>query len=231
MDNLQYLDQGAQTQFSDLVYEHVDKVRSTVINNPRVTSLAAPLLAIHKTCKYISQLPYIKGATLHPKTKEENGANQRLKDSVFRQRDLDQVLREGYFPTCSDIGLLFRGLMAAQEYPTAYVETFHEDYLFGKLFHGHVFGRVFDGDKSVIVDPKSKPKIVDNEVGIFPYIIFREGLDSWDIGIRGYDDMHRLKNENIETLLVRYEQNLRANFSGKVEDLKVLKDKISYKKK
>ena len=212
MANLDYSVQGTQTRFTDRVYEHADKARSTVMNNLKIATLPDPIISIHRTCKYISQLPYVTGFNPQPRTRGEDEANNKIKDSIFRQRDLDQVLKEGYYPTCSDIGLLFRGLMAAQGYPTAHVETFHEDYLFDRLFHGHVFGRVFDGDKSVVVNPNPKPTIVDTEVQIFPYVIFREGLDSWDIGIRGYEDMHRLKAENLDTLLTRYEQNLKTVF-------------------
>jgi hypothetical protein len=229
MANLDYSIQGAQTQFTDRVYEHVDNARSVVINNPKIAVLPEPVISIHRTCKYISQLPYVNGFNPRPRTREEGEANHRLKDSVFRQRDLDQVLKEGYYPTCSDIGLLFRGLMTAQGHPTAHVETFHEDYLFDRSFHGHVFGRVFDGKKSMLVNPNPNPIISDTEVEIFPYVIFREGLDSWDIGIRGYDDMHRLKDQNMESLLVRYEQNLRGEFQRKVEELQSLRDKVSHK--
>lgn len=203
-----YLCQGPQTRFTERIYEHADKSRMFLVNNPRIAALPEPIISIHRTCKYISQLPYIDGFNPHPRTADENKANNALKDSVFRQRDLDQVLKEGYYPTCSDIGLIFRGLMAVQGHPTAYVESFHEDYLFDISFHGHVFCRVFDGERSVIVNPSPEPTIVDNEVEIFKYVIFREGLDSWDIGIRGYEDMHKLKAENIEALLARYEQNL-----------------------
>ncbi|MFW6312122.1 MAG: hypothetical protein ACOC1K_07805 [Nanoarchaeota archaeon] len=114
MPNLNYSTQGPQTQFTDRVYEHADNTRNIVMNNPEIATLSEPRISIHRTCKYISKLPYIRGFNPQPRTMEEDEANHRLKDSVFRQRDLDQVLKEGYYPTCSDIGLLFRGLMTAQ---------------------------------------------------------------------------------------------------------------------
>ncbi|MFW6312123.1 MAG: hypothetical protein ACOC1K_07810 [Nanoarchaeota archaeon] len=81
---------------------------------------------------------------------------------------------------------------------------------------GHVLGRVYSNDgSSLIVDPKPNPKEYENEEFLFRdinHIIFREGLDSWDIGIFGYEDINRLKNENIEALLKRYEHNLRVGF-------------------
>ena len=229
MTNVDYTIQGPQTQFTSRVYEHADKARNVVMNNPTIAALEEPRIPIHRTCKYISKLPYISGFNPNSRTRKEHEANKRLKNSIFRKRDLDQVLHEGFFPTCSDIGLLFRGLMAAQGHPTTYVETFHEEYLFDRSFHGHVFGRVFDGDKSMIVNPNPNPTIVDTEVEIFPYIIFREGLDSWDIGIHDYKDMHELKARNMEELLVRYEKNLKVNYQRKLEDLQRFRDEIENK--
>lgn len=210
MESLYFLTQGLQTKFTDKVYEYVEKSRNLFIENSKIGALPEPLRSIHRTCNYISQIHCIRGFTPQPRTKREEEANQTLKERIFRQRDLDQVLKEGYYPTCSDIGLLFRGLMAAQGYPTAHIEAFHEDYLFNRSFHGHVFCRVFDEDKSMIVNPTQTPKIVYREIEIFPYVIFREGLDSWDVGIKGYDDMHRLKEENIESLLRRYENSSKS---------------------
>ncbi len=216
MTNDYYLAQGTQTKFTDGVYEHARKARDTVMNNLQIAVLPEPIISIHKTCKYISQLHYVSGFNVQPQTREEKKANRNLKDSISWQRDLDQVLEEGYYPSCSDIGLLFRGLMAAQGHPTAYVRTFHKDFLLDirpreAEIMGHVFGRVYFNDgSSVIVDPTTHPKIVNSEVEIFPYVIFKEGLDSWDIGIHRYKDMKRLTDENMGELLARYEQNLKS---------------------
>lgn len=208
-----YRAQGKQTKLTDLVYKHADKARNMIIEDPAINALPEPLISIHKTCKYIfsDQLPIIEGYNPNPKTKRDKKANYILKESIFRKRDLDQILREGYYPTCSDIGLIFRGLMIAQKIPTAYVETFHEDYLFGRSFHTHVLGRVFLDDCSVLVNPGLN-KIYYDEADIFPYIIFREGLDCWDVGIHSYDDIDRLRSENLAELLDIYEVNLNGRF-------------------
>ncbi|MBS3083424.1 hypothetical protein J4423_01325 [Candidatus Pacearchaeota archaeon] len=199
-----YLSPGEQTQFTERVHEHAEKAKNIVIDDSEIGKLPGIQipkdceLSIRRTCKYISKLPFIAGYNPSPKTENERKANNQLKDSIFRQRDLDQILKDGIYPTCSDTGVLFRGLMATQGHPTAYVETFHEGYIInGKPFSTHAFGRVFFDGKSVIVNPEFKPIIFDSEVKIFPYIIFREGLDSWDIGIRGYEDIHRLRRENL----------------------------------
>ena len=212
MDASHFLKEGEQSRFTPLVMEHAKKVRNVEITDPAIAELPEPRISVYRTCKYIYQLPRIKGFIHRPKSKEESDANRRLKATIFRKRTLDQMLREGFFRTCSDIGLLFRGLMAAQGHPTSFLETFHEDYLFGKSFHGHVFSRVFDKGGSFIVNPGPNPIISKGESDIFPYIVFREGLDSWDIGIHSYDDMHRLKDEHINELIEKYKAIKKAQF-------------------
>ena len=59
------------------------------------------------------------------------------------------------------------------------------------------------------IDPKSNEKrVVETEEELFPLIVYKEGLDSWDIGIKSYEDMHRVKKENIKELMERYKKML-----------------------
>lgn len=225
-DISEYLKPGPQTQLTSLVYEHAEKASDTELEYLDEERLPETAISVYKTCKYISDLTHIEGFDPNAKTDAEKESNEVLKDSVFRQRDLDQILREGPYPTCSDVGVLFRGLLIAQEVSVAYVEAFHEDYLFKRAFHTHSFGRVFYNDKSLIVDPMEEPIIVEQEKEILPYTIFREGLDSWDIGIYKEEDLHRLRRENLSPLLERYENNLRTVFQEKLEDLEMLKKDI-----
>jgi len=108
--------------------------------------------------------------------------------------------------------------MIALGIPTAYVETFHEDYLLGKKFHGHVVCKIQAGEKWYYIDPQNNEKrMVETEEELFPLILFREGLDSWDIGIRSYEDMHRLKRENIKKLMERYKKILSKRYKDKIK--------------
>ncbi|HIH24584.1 TPA: hypothetical protein HA251_06125 [Candidatus Woesearchaeota archaeon] len=210
MNAKDYLAQGSQTQFTDRVREHTTRAQSTVMKNPVIAGLPDPLLSIHKTCKYISTLPLIAGYVPRATAPIVVDGNERLKRSIFCKRNLDGVLRDGAYPTCSDYGLLFRGLMAAQGHPTAFVETFHEDFLLGRAFHTHVFGRVFYEGGSLLVNPLPNPVIVGTERELLPYVIFREGLDASDIGITSYDDLFRMREEHLGPLLDHYE-HLRAS--------------------
>ncbi len=113
------------------------------IEIPKQFTKNSTIKKIFQTCQYISSLPQIKGIKSPIKNKEDYQSNQSIKDRIFRKRTLDQVLKEGYFPTCSDVGLIFRGLMIAQGIASSHIEAFHEEYLFDKAFHGHVFAKIF----------------------------------------------------------------------------------------
>lgn len=225
MTKHKYFAQGEQTNLTPLVYNHAERAKRVNINNPRITALSEPLISVYRTCKYISELPIIKGYVQDAKEKsEEEKQNNKLKNSVFRQRDLDQVLREGYLPTCSERGLLFRGLMIAQEIPTMWVETFHEDYILDRRprkteIMGHVIGRVFDGDRSYLVDPTPNPRITEDEVDALPHVILAEGLDTWHLGIKTYQDLELTKRACLPELLTRLEKNRRTEFEKRVQEI------------
>lgn len=221
MDTSFYLSEGPQTELTALVEKHAERVKNLIINDPEIIRQGEPYLSIHKTCEYIFyDLPFMREYIRNARPgSREDIANNRLKNRIFRSRTLHQLLEEGHFPSCSEFGLLFRGLMIAQGHPTAYVDTFHKDFLLNNSLKGHVFGRVFFNDKPVLVNPQGTPVIVDEEFEILPYVIFREGLDNEDIEVSSYDDMYRLKDENLGFLLERYERNLRALFGKKIKDL------------
>lgn len=192
---------GPQTPFTERVYEHAGKASRLILSGSRGEHLSEPRLSITKTSEYIDRH---LDETTEPKMK------------VFRKRDLDQILKEGVSPKCSDIGVVFRGLMAAQGVPTAYVETLHEDFVLDKQprtanVMSHALAKVYRDDGSpILVDPGNLREYRD-EVDLFQkkgYVVFREGLDSWDLGIYGLDDLKRVRDSHREELLVRRERNL-----------------------
>lgn len=200
-----YLQEGEQTQLTPLVMKHVERIK---VSNFKMSFRGVPVdgrrvsHVSYKTCDYISKLPYISGWK-----DGDDDENNKLKGNIFRKRTLNDVLEGGIFPTCSDVGILFRGFMIAQGFPVAYVEGFHEDLIFGRKFHGHIFGRVFYNGKFVIVDPSNSPSFYTSEEALFKdkhYVVFDEGLDSWGIGIRGYKDMVELRSKNLKRLRRRH---------------------------
>ncbi|MCX6818410.1 MAG: hypothetical protein NT129_00220 [Candidatus Aenigmarchaeota archaeon] len=190
MNTAYWLTEDEQTRITDLVRQHADAAKSVKLQ-PDYESICNDsdfLINAYRTMDYIRHLP---------KTK-------RSKDEVFRKRDIHKILEEGIFPACSDFALVFRGLMIAQGIHIAYLETFHEDYLFGKAFHTHSFNRAFDGEKPTIFDP-TYIKHYLGELDIFPYVIVAEGLDCWNLGISSYKDLHRFRKERLGEILTKYE--------------------------
>ncbi|MEM5814213.1 MAG: hypothetical protein QXD77_00130 [Candidatus Aenigmatarchaeota archaeon] len=198
MKNVRWLQEGEQTRITPVVARHA---AAKLELNEELAALKAPLPAVYRTCAYIDEVPLLDGYV-----KGKEWENERLRDSVFRKRTATEILKEGRFPTCSDTGVLFRALLIAQGVPAAHVEAFHEKYLLGKDFHGHVFGRVFASRGSFLVDPLKEPHVYESENEIFTYVIAAEGLDSWDIGIRGYDDLHTFRKENLPALMAKYKR-------------------------
>ncbi len=211
-----YLQESEQIKITDLVRLHANKAMDVEINQGN--DAHPNLQKAYKVSKYIYQIPKISGFISNPKTTEDLLKNEVLKDKVFRKRTVHQILEEGIFPTCSDIGIVFKALMVTLNVPSIYVETFHEDYLLGKDFHGHVVVKIEAGDKWFYIDPQNNQRRVTETLEeLFPYILYKAGLDSWDIDIRGYEDIHKAKLDHLEELMNRYKDLLKINYDKKVK--------------
>lgn len=218
-----YLKEGVQTKITSRVRKHAKLAKQIELNSGK--NLHKNLQLALKVTKYI--LVELKKHPKYkkPESQKELEEQRKLKETLFRKRTLDEILEEGYYPTCSDIGIVFRGLMITLGVPTAYVEAFHEDYLLDKNFHGHVLGKVKAGNKWYYIDPENNQKrISKTEYELFPLIIFKEGLDSWDVGIKSYGDMHKLKKQNIKTLVKKYKEIVQDIADQKIKEI----EKVHY---
>jgi hypothetical protein len=112
-------------------------------------------------------------------------------DKVFRKRTADQIVEDGYITGCTDAGLVFVALARASGIPTKYVETIDKIWLKegGSSVQGHIYAEVYnEEDKSwTWVDPMRKM------IGTQPIedgrVVFKEGLDSWSIGIKDFESL------------------------------------------
>ncbi len=128
-------------------------------------------------------------------------------DKVFRKRTADQIVKDGYITGCTDAGLVFIALARASGIPTKYVETIDKIWLRkgGSLVQGHVYAEVYDEeDKSwAWVDPMRRM------IGTQPVedgrIVFKEGLDSWSIGIKDFESLKAAFDEFREKWSVQEE--------------------------
>lgn len=118
----------------------------------------------------------------------KSNSDKKVKDKVFRQRTADQIIKDGYTTGCTDIGLVFIALARAKNIPTKYVETIRRKWMESEdedFIEGHIFAEVFFNDKWYIIDPTEACL----KFWYDRWIVFAEGLDSWDIGIRNYQEL------------------------------------------
>jgi len=127
----------------------------------------------------------------------------RFDNEVFRKRTAAQILSDNYVTGCTDSALVFVALARASGLPAKYVETIDKSWLEkgGGSIGGHIYGQVFDDEKKgwVWVDPMGGQ--VDIPVPS-ERVVYKEGLDSWDIGITDFDSLRKLfetfRNEWLE---------------------------------
>jgi hypothetical protein len=219
---LLYLKEGPQTKITPLVRWHAEKVQEIKDGEfsvpPNVLFLPEDisdtvLKTILKTNRYISALSRVNSIIENPETEKEKKYNKELREKFLIKRDLAQILEEGLHNFCFDKTVVFRGLLIAQGIPATFIHTYSEDDIFNNHRGSHVYSRVFYGgnpENSLIIDTfysnQSSLLTFKDEIAILPNIIFREGLDSWDIGIHSLSDVHRLKEENLPELIDKYEK-------------------------
>ena len=225
-----YLEKGKQTQVTSLIKGHASKARSFPLS---VTDLAsihqrlgidiATLAKIYRTAGYIATLrpldDYIRDAAADEALRQ----NAELKEKLSYGRTLDQVLREGIFPSSPDYALVFRGLMVAQKVRTSYILAIHKSHLLDpqsaeKLAVadvGHPFCRVFTRGHRYFVDPTSPPRIMRTATDLLPFVVWQEGLDSWSLGIRDNQEiMEQVRDKASRCkLLSQYESALESRLN------------------
>lgn len=107
-------------------------------------------------------------------------------DSIAFSRTAKEIIKSKFHTGCQDLGIVFVALLRAKGIPASYIQAKKKA---GK-FQGHVFSRVFLDDKIYFVDP-SRGRIAET-FGFRNYFPVKEGLDSWDIGVRSVKDIKRL---------------------------------------
>lgn len=198
-----WFEQGSQTQITQRIRTCAQKISSVVLADSILrddfTHLDHTLFEdSFKTCMYVDVFDYMEG--IHVDSEGNVLPNIALKEIIFRKRTADDIAKEGLFPTCSDYAVLYRALLLAQGYPCSYVETFHKDFIRNpKNFRTHAFVKIYDANSYAYVDPTHK-KIYASEKDLFPYIVYKEGLDSWDVGIRGFEDLFKARSQSLSSL-------------------------------
>lgn len=113
---------------------------------------------------------------------------ERFNKEVFRRRTAAEILKSGYVTGCTDAALAFIILARAAGIPTKYVETINRSYLKEEKddVGGHIFAQSYYEERNEWgwVDPML------GTIGEAPKrVIYKEGLDSWDIGIKDFESL------------------------------------------
>ncbi len=113
-------------------------------------------------------------------------------DKLFRKRTAAEIIESGFSTGCTDTSLAFIILARAKKVPTKYIEAIKKAWLEGEkdLIEGHVFAEVCIENKWYIVDPEMMTIYVNGDKRVYKhFVIYKKGLDSWDIGIRSIGEM------------------------------------------
>jgi len=186
----------ATPQTSGLQSELTDKVRAVATNFSDEKSL----LTIGEICYWI----------------RDNLECVKTKEPIFRH--VEELLGTRQLFGCHDYGLLFAALARAKGFTVNYIQAFDVELIrsyqqnpedIGSTIRGHVFCEVLVNDSWVLIDPrvpcyykgyKRNNKYLPGSPGPRgSYLLYRKGLDSWDIGIKDRSDMVRAIRELVET--------------------------------
>ena len=157
-----YLSSGSQTQITPEIEKITSEISGTVLEKTQKILEIGPTLVEMKD----------------------------FDEEVFRKRTGGQIIQDKYITGCTDAALAFIVLARASGVPTKYIETIDVEWLKkgGTSIGGHIYAQVYDElqDKWIWVDPMRRS--VGNPPGA-ERVVFGEGLDSWDLGIKDYSSL------------------------------------------
>lgn len=166
-DVLEYLKDGSQTVCTEIIREKVKDIKGGF------TEKMNGVLGI------VSKLPVLTEG----------------KNDLFRKRTAEQILQNEYITGCTDAALAFITLSRALGIPARYVETIDRTWLQdgGENITGHVYVKVFDGNEWKVIDPMKR--VIGADIEYDGRVVFKEGLDSWGIGIDSFDTLSKAFND------------------------------------
>lgn len=173
-----YLKSGPQTQTSSQIKKIAEKVTK------KNTTILAKIFAIIKF--------------IHKNLNHERNKEKRKK--LLRARTANEILKSKRHTGCGDCATVFISLARELGIPCKWVDTIAEDWLeeeklLENQIHGHIFVDVLINNKWYVLDPSFAtignryqwPKLN----GQIQFIVYKKGLDAWDIGIGSLDDLRK----------------------------------------
>lgn len=128
---------------------------------------------------------------VHNLLKSEYNSPDKLK--YFRQRTAEEIINSKISYGCTDYALVTLVLLREKNMPAVYVEAFRKKWLQegGRQIDGHIFIEVEVDGHLYIINPEAQC-ILKKYINFVPY---KKGFDSWDIGIKNFDNMKEAANE------------------------------------
>lgn len=131
---------------------------------------------------------------LKPSPKQKENATK-----ILARRTVDKMIKDGFYSGCHDAAVVFVTLARSVGIPAKFLEGIDK---INPQDRGHCVSEVFINERWIIVDPI--PRVI--------YIIPRrsnfykknylvgEGLDSWDVGVKSFDDWKGKSKKLIEKI-------------------------------
>ncbi len=112
------------------------------------------------------------------------------KDNLFRKRSADDILTDKFATGCTDFNIAYIAIARAIGWPTKYIEGVRKERS-KNYFEGHVIAESFIRGKWIGVDPSYSEIYLNPEQSRFykEHRIIGVGLDSWDLGVYGLNDL------------------------------------------
>jgi transglutaminase-like putative cysteine protease len=128
--------------------------------------------------------------------------NEDFNPDIFRKRTAEQIIKDGFVTGCTDSAVVFVAAARTCGLSAKYVETVDEEWLKSDSpdIVGHQFAQVYDEERKgwFWVDPtlKKVDTVSPREEG---KVIYKEGLDSWDVGF--------IDGKSMETALYAFRES------------------------
>jgi len=124
--------------------------------------------------------------------------NRGFKKELFRKRTAEQIINDGFITGCTDAALVYLALARKVGLASKYVETIDKKWLQGggDEISGHVYVQTYSNKKQewTWIDPMNR-KSDDVSLEKDERVIYKEGLDSWDIGITDFESLKSAFNK------------------------------------
>lgn len=108
---------------------------------------------------------------------------------LFRQRNAEQIIKNGWFLGCSDYALVAVAVLEALNIPCRIVQVVNKDWLLDKKTKiiGHVLVEVCLDKKRYVFEPIKG--LIGLDYASFNYVAYKKGANFQDIGVQSFKEL------------------------------------------